>query len=514
MDCKAAIIEEIEQRIKKVGDLPLFSATVNRIRQISSDPDSNAMVLSKEITKDVGLTTTLLKLANSPYYNRGNKISVISRGIVLLGYETIMNLSLTLKLIESFQHEHPSNKLSRLLVNAFQAASFAKDLALRGGVKNIEEIYTCTLLHLVGEISVAYFLTDKYQQLMTTKQQSPDISEDLEREILGVTMTQIGQCLARNWEFPDTVVRTMEHYNPAKQQGRPKGAVQISRALASLSSQMISQMQHEHSDSLPYSDLLKYTADIIGITDEDVEASLSTSFKSSYELASLYGLDKDQLMPDLHSSQDEKRDRMANKLAYLNSELSPKAVMSSAPASAEVSPATITAVVSQEKLLDYIQEITTLITTSANLHQVFSLAIEGIKQSAGFDRAALCLISPDQQSYTARVLTGDNCEPLKDYFQQAVDPEHDLFSSVLLNGNEMIVQDVFNPSWTKSLKNDFAKTTQACCFITAGLHLNTKPIGFIYADRCQQGSAIAPEQHRCFSQILSQVRLALKMSAN
>ena len=65
MDCSVTIIHEIENKIKELGDLPLFSATINRIQRIGSDPDSNASILSAEISRDLGLTTALLRLSNS-----------------------------------------------------------------------------------------------------------------------------------------------------------------------------------------------------------------------------------------------------------------------------------------------------------------------------------------------------------------------------------------------------------------------------------------------------------------
>jgi len=522
MECSAPIIHEIENKIKELGDLPLFSATINRIHKIGSDPDSNAAVLSNEITKDVGLTTTLLRLANSSYYGRGNgKISVISRGIVLLGFDTIMNLSLTLKLIDSFQHEHPSNQISRLLVTAYQSASLARDIAIRTGLKNIEEVYTCTLLHTVGEIAVAYFLPEKFQQLQDQLQLSNLPKGQIEQEIFGVTIDQIGQCLATSWEFPDTIVRTMEHFD-SKTDDRPRGALQLNRALSSLSSDLVAKLHDGDSNPESFTDIITGLTDIIGLDHEIIENCLVESYRSSTELAAIYGLKPETLVPDTTPSEDTVRDRLANRMAYLGSNTKPHAD-ETAPAATDAATAatdqdvTITDnsnnkdAIDMERLFQYIQEITALTSSNSSLNLIFAKTIEGIQQCAKFDRTALCLISPDHKNYAARLVYGNDTDSLKTYFSLAVDPNADIFSLVLTEGNEIVVSDSREKTWHKVLKNDFYKTTGGQSFIVSGLKLGNKAVGFFYADNMT--NAISAEQHRCFSQFITQARLALKMSA-
>ena len=528
MDCSAPIILEIQDKIKELGDLPLFSATINRIHKIGSDPDSNAAVLSTEITKDVGLTTTLLRLANSSYYGRGKgNISLISRSIVLLGFDTIMNLSLTLKLIDSFQNEHPSSHISRLLVTAYQSASLARDIAMRTGLQNVEEVYTCTLLHSVGSIALAYFLPDKYQQLQEQLQTTDLPQHKLEQQIIGATIDEIGQCMANSWEFPESIVRTMEHFEINSDE-RPRGTLQINRALSSLANDLVAKLHAPDSSPLSFSEMVTGMTDIIGLDHKIIENCLVDSYRSSTELASIYGLKAEALAPDISPTDDSLRDRLANRLAYLgastrqqpeerdpdpedqagdDSGQRPQARPTAArPAVAPVEP-----VIDMGNLFQYIQEITALTSSSSSLNVIFAKTIEGIQKSAGFDRAALCLISPDHTSYAARLVYGEDTDNLKGYFSSPVDTGADIFSTVLMEGNEIVVSDTRNKAWDKVLKGDFYNTTGAQSFIISGLRLGNKPLGFFYAD--SKNTVVNSEQHRCFSQFITQARLALKMSA-
>jgi HD-like signal output (HDOD) protein len=526
MDCNAPIILEIQDKIKELGDLPLFSATINRIQKIGSDPDSNAAALSSEITKDVGLTTTLLRLANSSFYSRGNSnTTLISRSIVLLGFDTIMNLSLTLKLIDSFQNEHPSSHITRLLVTAYQSASLARDLAIRTGLRNVEEVYTCTLLHTVGAIALAYFLPEKYQLLQDQLHQSPLSKHQLEKNILGTTIEQIGQCMAHSWEFPDTIVRTMEHFD-INTDDRPRGDLQINRAVSSLATDLVAKLHASNSSPLSFADIVTGMTNIIGLDHKIIENCLVDSYRSSAALASIYGLKTETLIPDSNPSNDSSRDRLASRLAYLGTHINTDETLSDAPASEQPHNTAASAianrivnpviadqpVIDMENLFQYVQEITALTTSGASLNLIFTKTIEGIQRSAGFDRTALCLISPDHSSYAARLVYGDDTTCLKDYFSLPVDINDDIFSSILMTGNEIVVNDSREASWTKVLKNDFYTSTGALSFIVSGLRLSNKPLGFFYADN--KNTATNSEQHRCFSQFIGQVRLAVKMSAS
>src|SRR3569832_2456616 len=163
----AVTMARVKASMDRLGDLPIFSTSINKVRRVSSDPQSDAMAVAQEVLKDANLRAPLLRLGNSAYYNRGlGKISVMSRAVILLGFETVKKLTLTLKLIESFQNTHPSIDMTQMLVRAYRAAGLVRDVAAKCGVKDIEESYVCALLHNLGEIIVAYVLPGDFIRIL------------------------------------------------------------------------------------------------------------------------------------------------------------------------------------------------------------------------------------------------------------------------------------------------------------------------------------------------------------
>lgn len=559
----------IEERVKQLGDLPIFSASVNRVRQVSANPDATAMALSKEALKDANLVTKLLRLANSPYYNRGNgKIKVISRAVVILGFSTIKNMCISLKLVESFQHEHPSIDMNQMLVNAYLAAGFVREVSLKCGIKDVEESYTCALMHNLGEIVVAYFLPEKFAEMKELHENEGLSWKEAEQRVLGISIKEVGQHLAASWEFPSTIVKTMESYD-ADQSDSPKGDVQMNRALASLATNVVGTLyQNSHQSKKSFPELMSKVAETVGLAPSVVENNLIDSFKMSCDLADEYGLKKDMLMPDMEQSDDEFRDRMAGKLSYIASthryepeedeEPAPQQPSATPPAAEESVSQTSAAaskpppagtsgtrtatdtttqdltehevvahdhdeadVIGEDvegktdpnKQLEIIQEITGLIAASASIITIFSKALEGLHQGVGFDRAMLCLLNPDRSKYMARLVFGKNANMLKQYFNFPVNEDHDIFSHVMIKGSELLVEDINDPSWASMINNDFYASIGAKNFIIASIRSGDKPIGMIYADKLASRKPISSDEHRGFMQFVAQARLAVQINS-
>ena len=71
-------------------DMPAFGSTVAAIRGIVSDDSASAARLAAVILRDPAMTTKVLRLANSAYFNTSRQgVSTISRAIVVLGFDGV-----------------------------------------------------------------------------------------------------------------------------------------------------------------------------------------------------------------------------------------------------------------------------------------------------------------------------------------------------------------------------------------------------------------------------------------
>ena len=138
--------------------------------------------------------------------------------------------------------------------------------------------------------------------------------------------------------------------------------------------------------------------------------------------------------------------------------------------------------------------------------------LEGLQQGVGFDRAMLCLLTTDRSRYMARLAFGKNADELKKYFKFPVNEDHDIFSQVMINGSEILVENINDPSWSTMIQGDFFQSVGAKTFIIASIRSGNKPIGMIYADKVSADKPITADEHRGFIQFVAQARLAVQMS--
>lgn len=545
------ILKQIEQRMSKLGDLPIFSASLNKIRRVSKDEDSDAMSLAVEVMKDANLVTKLLQLANSPYYNRGfGKIASVSRSVILLGFETISSLCLTLKLIDSFNSEHPSVDMNLMLVNAFLTAGMAREVAEKAGIKDVEESYICGLLHGLGEIIVAYALPEKYDDMLRQCRETDIGWGKIQQQQLGGSFYLIGRKLAEQWGFSNSVVKTMSPYKKTSDKTL-RDLTDINNALASLSHESLDIIYARGNRSKQgLGDIYQNLADAVGIERNEIEESMQQTFRTSCELASDYGLDVKLLMPPVKASEDALLNKTARQLAFfagtrakqcgvleeddlLDGELEKKPARNKSSASeAEVK------VVGQEEKQDIseressdkestefkskadqgdlqvqlsiLQEITGLITSAAGVHHVFGKILDGLHRGIGFKRVALCLLNADHTELQMRLGVGDSLDPLKGYFDLHVRDRKNLFVKMLREGNELYINDVNDAAWKGSVPDAFIKEVGVSSFMISALRSGNKPVGLFYVDNGSLSGPITETMQQGFVQFVSQAKLALQ----
>lgn len=523
-------LEKIQARLDKIGDLPVFSASVNRIRMMSSSEETEVTELATEITKDASLTTKLLRVANSPYYSRGNgKVGIASRAVVMLGFDTVRSITLALKIIDSFQYQHPQINMNSLLVKSYLSAGFVREIAFKSSVKDPEETYTCGLLHNMGEIIVAVTLPDEYLKMTAMVEQGQCSWAKAQTTVLGAGMKQLAQELLRKWEFPGQVTQTVTDFSKTAK-GPVRNSQDLNCALATLSAQVMDSLYTPNtSPDLDYQKLLLDLQEVSGLRGDALTQCLSTSFKMSCDLAEQYGLDKKMLKPKMVGSGDDTRNKTARNLAYLVSAASDETLVEDAtpknergsantvvskeagasPITKPAEPGTVRG--NSSAFLDVLHDITMMITQKTDINSIFGKILEGIHRGVGFDHAMLCLLTPDRSRYKARFAVGTHAETLKKYFSADVNAKTDLFSRVTLNGEELLVKDAHDERWRSLLKKDFVPATSAETFVVTALKLGDKSIGFFYADTSLSKGQITPELFRGFVQLVSQARIALSV---
>ena len=144
----ATALETLLNRMHMRGDFPALSQSVNTINQIVAKNDESVQALSSVLLKDFSLTNKVLRVVNSATYGRfGGTIGTISRAVMILGFDAIRSLAVTLTLFEHMQKNAQSAQLKEDVLASYFTGIVAHRIANSCGMTDSEEGLICGIFH-------------------------------------------------------------------------------------------------------------------------------------------------------------------------------------------------------------------------------------------------------------------------------------------------------------------------------------------------------------------------------
>ena len=199
-----------------LSELPAISGHVNEVLKITLNKRASITCVSNVILKNYSLTNKILQVANSAYYIRGTRISTIERAVASLGLDVVRELAVSISLIEEFlKCGGEKDGLSKQMAISLLSANLSKLLVQTYRIPvSPEEAYICSLLHDLGRIIMTIYFPDVYRRIEagTTRGSSEDAMCRLMFKQL--TFSEIGQEIARFWNFSDTIIACMDPNPP------------------------------------------------------------------------------------------------------------------------------------------------------------------------------------------------------------------------------------------------------------------------------------------------------------
>lgn len=189
---------------------PALSGTIGEINQIVADESESPNKLTKAILQDFALTNKLLKLVNTVSYGQfGGNINTISKAVVILGFETIRNVAMTLILLEFLQNKSQAAQLKDEVMASFFAGVVAARLSHGRNIRDSEEAMICAMFHKLGKLLCLYYFFDESQHVAALTAEGVDESKAAQ-QVLGISYDELGQGIARHWCFPDRLLAGMK----------------------------------------------------------------------------------------------------------------------------------------------------------------------------------------------------------------------------------------------------------------------------------------------------------------
>ncbi len=201
----------VSEYLTKIKDLTIVPPVLISILSLDDDNELGFGELEKKVQSDQVLVARLLKLANSPFFSRGNPITNMKQVITRLGFKTVRSMvamSMTDSLFsqgnyKKFRDEVWDNSIAKGILAQF----LCEEKKLR---KEAELSLTCGLMQDLGKIVLNTIDRPKYVEILTEYQTSDASLTDLEKKAYGVDSIEMGAEAAKLWKLPDQIVQVIE----------------------------------------------------------------------------------------------------------------------------------------------------------------------------------------------------------------------------------------------------------------------------------------------------------------
>ncbi len=207
-----------EKILLNISGLPNSSKALHELHELLNNDDTPATVISKIVSKDQGLVTKVLTIANSPMYGLQRQVSTIEYAILVLGFRELKNIVSVLTLVESF-----INKTDRYLdqkefwIHSYLTGTAARRLAEDLDFPNYNEAFIAGFLHDMGITVMHRYFHESFIKIRNKALFDGKDYSEFEKEELGLTHPEVGQFLLEHWNFPVALCdAVLYHHKPCE----------------------------------------------------------------------------------------------------------------------------------------------------------------------------------------------------------------------------------------------------------------------------------------------------------
>lgn len=205
----AALPQSVNVRARALeclSKLPALSPLLLRLVQtLAAEVDDISVdQVSQLIERDAVVAGNILRVVNSPLYQRRVAIQTVRHAIVLLGLAKVRNLALGMSMnhIWAKTKAAPGWSMSEFNQHSVAMAVLSDSLAQRLKVIEGEGAFVAGLFHDLGRLLVAVGLPAQFSAIVRLKEEGQPSLPECERTILGFDHADLSGDVLAAWRLP------------------------------------------------------------------------------------------------------------------------------------------------------------------------------------------------------------------------------------------------------------------------------------------------------------------------
>lgn len=199
-------------------DLPFSPEMLKRLfEQTGGNSMASLEEVGSTLSRDQGLTTRILSMANSAYYGLQAEVTSVNRAAAVLGMKEIRNIVLALGVRElSGKHGLPEEfDLQAYWTHQFFVAMICRELSRLIDVGVPDNLFTAGMLHDIGKLIIAMKRPGDWSVIQSLTEEQELTDAEAEDEHWGMDHAVIGALVLRTWDLPPDLVEPVNwHHAP------------------------------------------------------------------------------------------------------------------------------------------------------------------------------------------------------------------------------------------------------------------------------------------------------------
>ncbi|MFG3452908.1 HDOD domain-containing protein [Stutzerimonas stutzeri] len=446
------------------SELPALAAVVQDLQRITEQEHASVQQLADVLLRDAALTSKVLRVGNSSYYNPSQEtIKTISRAIVMIGFDNVRLISLSVSLIDGLLDRAPRQQLQDLLARSFHAAVQARNIAGYVLTKHEEEVFIAALLHEVGELAFWGCGGDKADELGEALAASNADQVQAVERVLGTSFRQLNLGLIKSWNIGELASLAHGSAN-LRDPAVHSVSLGVRIGAAALNGWGCPEMEL----------LVRELAAFSGISEADAMQQILASADEAVNVATTFG---------------------ASRLCKL--------IPSTDPEQVQLQQAQRKASLLQPNLLvmqQAMQDLGMMAGSRGDVGLILDALLRGLHEGAGLERVMLTVLADQQTTFRAKCVAGENTQTWVDSFVLPVDPsgQAHIFSYVLRQRQPLWMGVPASYNLDELVTLPLRQQLGKGMFFIGPLMAGAREIGVLYADNRLSGRALKHEQFVAF----------------
>jgi eukaryotic-like serine/threonine-protein kinase len=475
-----AAITFLMRKIKRQQDFPALSETLIKINTLVDKEDTNSAELAKVIVEDFALTNKILKLVNSAYYRSTvNEVKTISQAVLILGFDEIRSIAISLILIDHLHNKSKASKLKEHIISSIYSGILTKDLSIEVNHKEHEEAFLCGTFHQMGEMLALYYFHEEADEIETLVDEENLSKDQAANKILGVTYQALGVAIAKEWKLPQYIINTLYPYKSTnKKNNNELNNSDKLQAITSLSNDLSNALDNKNNEQWRNDAVTvwkNYAADL-GLENNSLIKLANQARKNLIEVNHLFNIDLSQSnvinnVELLAIEDSNKNDEDADKTLILEK----KTDIDNINVAKKHSPYDILHA-AELKISREIKE-------KNRLSKIFTIYMDAVRAAFELERVIICLYNIKTKEMSARLGLGITEQFLHGFTFSMKPPIKTLFQVSCVKGVDVYINNTVDYEKKTTLPAWFRQIIDAETFMLFPVTYKQKPFALFYLDK-------------------------------